>query len=111
MYKNIERKQRLIEVGNETNLDTSEIDEGDTENDENATKSKSKIGLINQKIFNSQFMDSLLKTNRKYDKMKMEDILDSFVGQSLSHNEASSFLNESNYSIFSKSAAKTATPM
>lgn len=52
-------------------------------------------------------MDSLLKTKKKqYEKMNLEGIVDSFVRNSVSHNEISSFLNDSNYSIFSKTAQK-----
>jgi len=42
--------------------------------------------------------------------MNMEDVLDSFVRHSMSHQEISSFLNESNYSIFSKTNTKNVTP-
>ena len=45
-----------------------------------------------------------------YDKMDLEDVVDSFVRHSVSHNEISSFLNESNYSIFSKTNTKNVTP-
>ena len=109
MYKNIERKQRLIEAQNDSELQTSEIDEESSSKDDKKTASK--IGLVNQKIFNSRFINSILRTNKKkYDVMNMEDVLDSFVRHSMSHNEISSFLNESNYSIFSKTNTKNATP-
>lgn len=109
MYKNIERKQRLIEAQNDSELETSEIDEESSSKDDKKTASK--IGLVNQKIFNSRFINSILRTNKKkYDVMNMEDVLDSFVRHSMSHNEISSFLNESNYSIFSKTNTKNATP-
>jgi len=34
--------------------------------------------------------------------MNLEELVDSFARNSLSHNEIASFLNDSNYSIFSK---------
>lgn len=109
MYKNIERKQRLIEAQNDSELETSEVDEESSSNPNR--KSTSKIDLGTHKIFNSQFVKSILRTNKKkYDVMNLEDVLDSFVKHSMSHNEISSFLNESNYSIFSKTNTKNATP-
>lgn len=106
MYKNIERKQRAIEARNTSSYDSSiDIDEKDSK------KSTSNIGLVNQQIFTNTFMDSILRSHKKkYEGMHLEDVLDSFVGQSMSQNEVSTFLNESNYSIFSKSAARNATP-
>lgn len=109
MYKNIERKQRMIEAQNWTNEESSIIDDSD-QNDIFHT-SKNKLGLVNQIIFNSQFMDSILKTQkRQYDKMDLEGLVDSFVRHSISHHEVSSFLNESNYSIFSKTNTKNISP-
>ena len=109
MYKNIERKQRMIEAQNGSNEESSIIDDSD-QNDIFHT-SKNKLGLVNQIIFNSQFMDSIAKTHkRQYDKMDLEGLVDSFVRNSISHHEVSSFLNESNYSIFSKTNAKNITP-
>ena len=110
MYKNIERKQRIIEAQNNTDSDSSEQEESSTKN--NALKlSQSKVGLVNQNIFNSAFLKSIMRTNKKkYDVMNLEDVLDSFVRHSMSHNEIPSFLNDSNYSIFSKTNTKNATP-
>lgn len=42
--------------------------------------------------------------------MNLQGIVESFVRNSVSHNEVSSFLNDSNYSIFSKTAHKNITP-
>lgn len=79
-----------------------------TEENESPRHKKMKIPT---KIFNSAFMDSVLKSRKKqYDKMNLEGIVESFVRNSLSHNEVSSFLNDSNYSIFSKTAHKNITP-
>lgn len=104
MYKNIERKQRLIEAQNDSHTDSSFIE--DNESSEKQTQ-----GLVNQKIFNSTFMDSILKSQKKnYAQMNLEGLVNSFLRQSVSHNEISSFLNESNYSIFSKAATKNVTP-
>ena len=109
MYKNIERKQRIIEAQNGSNEESSIIDDSD-QNDIFHT-SKNKLGLVNQIIFNSQFMNSIVKIQkRQYDKMDLEGLVDSFVRHSISHQEVSSFLNESNYSIFSKTNTKNITP-
>ena len=105
MYKNIERKQRLIEAQNDTQTESSFIEDND-ESDKMMHP-----GLVNQKIFNTAFMDSLMKSHKKnYAKMTLEGLVDSFARHSMSHNEISSFLNESNYSIFSKTATKNVTP-
>lgn len=104
MYKNIERKQRLIEAQNDSATESSFMEDNDE-------SERPVPGLVNQKIFNSGFMDSLMKTHKKnYAKMNLEGLVDSFVRHSVSHNEISSFLNESNYSIFSKTATKNVTP-
>lgn len=104
MYKNIERKQRLIEAQNDSQTESSFIEENDE-------SEKGIPGLVNQKIFNSAFMDSLMRSHKKnYAKMTLEGLVDSFARHSMSHNEISSFLNESNYSIFSKTATKNVTP-
>lgn len=101
MYKNIERKQRLIEAQNSSNTESSIIDEND--------ESEKPKSFTNIKIFNSQFMESLLKSRKKnYVKMNLEGLVDSFVRHSVS--QISSFLNDSNYSLFSKTATKQVTP-
>ena len=90
MYKNIERKQRLIEAQNESNGESSFIN--DSDQNDILHMSKNKLGLVNQIIFNSQFMDSLTKTQKQqYDKMDLEGLVDSFVRHSISRQEISSF--------------------
>lgn len=111
MYKNIERKQRLIEHQNDSSDTSSSMLDETSSRIGAGHKSNSKMGLVNQNIFNSQFIQSVLKSNKKkYDVMNIEDVLDSFVRHSVSHNNISSFLNESNYSIFSKTNTKNVTP-
>jgi hypothetical protein len=104
MYKNIERKQRLIDTeSNSSNTDSTIYDD--------SKKSKGPNTQFNTKIFNSRFMESILRTQKKnYDKMNLVGLVDSFVRHSVSHNELSSFMNESNYSIFSKTATRNMSP-
>ena len=42
--------------------------------------------------------------------MNLEGLVDSFVRHSVSHNEVPSFLNDSNYSLFSKTATRQVSP-
>lgn len=73
MYKNIERKQRLIEVHNESNEESSFINDSDQNNI--LQTSKNKLGLVNQIIFNDEFMNSIVKTQKlQYDKMDLEGL-------------------------------------
>lgn len=75
---------------------------------ERSAKKKLKIPT---KIFNSSFMESIFKSKKKsYHKMNLEGIVESFVRTSVSHKDISSFLNDSNYSIFSKTAKNNVTP-
>jgi hypothetical protein len=104
MYKNIERKQRVIEAQNESETESSFI-EGDSSSHTNL-----KPSAINEKIFNSTFMNALKASKKNYERMNLEGVVDSFVRNSISHNEINSFLNESNYSIFSKNANKSTPP-
>lgn len=100
MYKNIERKQRVIEAQDSSQTDSSCFDD-----DEKSIVPKAPE---NFKIFNSSFMESLIKSHKKnYKGMNLEGLVDSFVRHSVSHNNGSySFMNESNYSAFSKTASK-----
>ena len=73
MYKNIERKQKLIEAQNETNGESSVIN--DTDQNDILNMSKNKLGLVNQILFNSQFMNSIMKIQKQqYDKMDLEGL-------------------------------------
>jgi hypothetical protein len=111
MYKNIERKQRIIEQQNDSSDISSSVPDESSSSRKKNCQNQSKIGLVNQNIFNSTFINSILKTNKKkYDVMNLEDVLHSFVRHSMSHNDLSSFLNESNYSVFSKANTKNVTP-
>lgn len=107
MYKNIERKQRLMDTESYSSNTESTI----YEESKNTKRSKGPKKNVCLKIFNSGFMESILRTQKKnYDKMNLEGLVDSFNRHSVSHNELSSFLNESNYSIFSKIATKNMSP-
>jgi len=64
MYKNIERKQRLIEAQNDSSMESSAIDE-DSSTTNNKKSSENKVSLANQKIFDSAFLKSVLKSNKK----------------------------------------------
>lgn len=73
MYKNIERKQRLIEAQNESNEESSFINDSDQNNI--LQISKNKLGLVNQIIFDNEFMNSVIKTQKQqYDKMDLEGL-------------------------------------
>jgi hypothetical protein len=107
MYKNIERKQRLMDTESYSSNTESTI----FEESKNTKRSKGPKKNVCLKIFNSGFMESILRTQKKnYHKMNLEGLVDSFNRHSVSHNELSSFLNESNYSIFSKIATKNMSP-
>ena len=91
MYKNIERKQRILE---RQSMASSSSEEDSSLPSQHTPPTK---------LFTTQFIKDL-KPPDKYEHMGLEGLIDSFNKVSDSKLQLSSFLNESNLSIFSKSA-------